>query len=495
MKEWINRCNTTHQHTPPIRDCQPTRLIKLLNDEDSGAQLYSPNTPVKFAALSYRWGYGKQSETTKANVFARFKKLKTSDFPKTLQDAIHITRRLGLEYIWIDRICIVQDDKEDWAKEASLMADIYANAYVVLSATATEDCEDGFLQTKVKPLIFQYKQGDLALCEMRARKVESHECNRLRPKYAYTLFGRGWCMQERFLARRIIHFLPDELLFECQAGRVCECGDAREENVDYNDRTGFNDFATLQAASSMEEITFSAKWMSIVRDYSNMELTYGTDSLPALSGVAASIEHLKPGKYIAGLWEHDIALQLGWRHDREPSIIRWTYPENAHILGPTFSWSSHVRSVLSDTPVHAQAICELESFHVKLATTNPYGQVRHASICLRGFVVLGDDMESCFHTPGAYARLDSGFIFSHVPGRNDLAFADFLLLRNGISLETVICLGLCEYSRDDLTYMVEALLLQPKEDGTGEYVRIGLIRDLDEAWFDKNAVESTVTIV
>ncbi|CAN9080511.1 unnamed protein product [Alternaria alternata] len=140
MKKWISDCCTFHQHASPKRNSNPTRLIKLGRYEDDGARLYSPKHPVVSTALSYRWGLGKQSGTTKDNVTKRYQELNTSDFPKTLQDAIHITRRLGLEYIWIDRVCIIQDDKEDWANEASLMAGIYAkeNASVALLAMKTE---------------------------------------------------------------------------------------------------------------------------------------------------------------------------------------------------------------------------------------------------------------------------------------------------------------------------------------------------------------------
>jgi hypothetical protein len=495
MKKWINGCHMTHQHASPIQDCRPTRLIKLAKDEEDHAQLHSPEVPVKFAALSYRWGPGKESETTMANVSERYYELKTSGFPKTLQDAIHITRRLGLEYIWIDRLCIIQDNEEDWAKEASLMAAIYASAYVVLSATATEDCKDGFLHKRLEPLVIKYAQRDQENCEVRARRIGNHICTRESPNLNYTLFRRGWCMQERFLARRIIHFLPDEILFECQTERKCECDGTSMEYTEHSDHEGYPAFVNLLNTTSIPELDFAREWNSVLLHYSRMELTYAKDSLPALSGVAASLEHLKLGKYIAGIWEHGLVFQLGWSIYTASSRKRWKYPESLDILGPTFCWSSHVVPV-SGSGFFDSSICNLEGFHVDLATNNPYGQVRHASICLRGRVVSGDHIVSLRKKPGqGYASIDSGFSFRLSDSDYDGKKAEQDELQKKICWELVVCFGLHKYNYGQEISMVNALLLQPKKIGTSEYIRIGIVWNVEKSWFDQHAVESTVTIV
>ena len=432
MKEWIDCCDNTHQHASPKHQSRPTRLVDIGGHDRKSYRLCSPESLVKFAALSYRWGPGKQSETTKENVEERYKNLMTSEFPKTLQDAIQVARGLGLEYIWIDRICIVQDDEEEWVKEASLMADIYANAYVVLSATATEDSKDGFLHKRLEPLVIKYPQHDQRDREVRAREFESHDCPRLdcfhhAVKYSYTVLRRGWCMQERFLARRIIHFLPDEILFECEHKRECECGAATKESMMRRGGHGYSAFAKLRAAPEMTR-SFASDWMSIVYEYSKMELTFGKDSLPALSGVAACMERLGPGNYIAGLWEHRVVCQLGWFVNTSHITRRWKYPENGDILGPTFSWSSHVHSIdIREPPPDVQYICTLKSFQAPPATSNPYGPVLHASLCLSGWVVSGDHMVMRLATHGVdgdkrrvFVYLDSGFSFDAYNPRPDV---------------------------------------------------------------------------
>jgi hypothetical protein len=494
----------THQHAPTSHDFKPTRVIKLGKDEEDGTHLYSPATPVKFATLSYRWGSGKQSETRKENVIERSKDLKTSDFPKTLQDAIKITRTLGIEYIWIDRICIVQDDKEDWAKEASLMADIYVGAYVVLSATASEDCQDGFLRKRMEPLVIQYTQGDQESYQVRARQIRSHDCDRALERTNFTLFRRGWCMQERFLARRIIHILPDEILSECQTGRECECGAASQE--DHNNQV-LNVFTKLRAKTNIGRKHIIRNWSKIAKFYSNMELTYGEDSLPTLSGLAACMEHLKLGKYIVGLWQNNITQQLGFYcipDDRR----RWKYPENVDIVGPTFSWSSHVRCIeWTEAGFGGRSICTLESFEVDPATSNPYGQVRYASLCLIGRVVSGDDLVSWLKRAkiGKYSTLrviwlDSGVMYNasftdRTPLDEVQRYYEWFGVR--IAWKYVIRFGLCEFegNQDFGVDPVKALLLQPSNTTSGEYVRIGMIRALEKRCFDENAMTRTITVL
>ena len=502
IREWINRCDNTHRHPPPKHRSRPTRLIEIGGHNGKTSRLCSPECSVKFAALSYRWGPGKQSETTKENVGERFKKLMTSEFPKTLQDAIQVARGLGLEYIWIDRICIVQDDEEEWANEASLMADIYASAYVVLSATATEDSKDGFLRKRLEPLVIRYAQHGQPDREVRARQIESHDCRRYAMKHEYTLFLRGWCMQERFLARRIIHFLPDEILFECEHERECECGAAsKEESMKRRHGHGYRAFANLRAAPEMTE-SFASEWMEIVHGYSKMELTYGQDSLPALSGVAACMEHLKPGKYIAGLWQHHIVYQLGWYVNTSPATRRWKYPEDVDILGPTFSWSSHVHGICFDDPLgDVQYICTLESFQAQPATSNPYGPVLHASLCLSGWVVPGGYLVMRYLTHGIdgnirriFVYLDSGFRFNAFgPCPPVDSRSTYERLKDKIAWKSVVCFGL--YVQGKPVSDLYGLLLQPTNNGKSEYVRIGLVSGLERCWFDEHAVASTVTLV
>ncbi|KAF4836161.1 hypothetical protein CGCSCA4_v012355 [Colletotrichum siamense] len=98
-----------------------------------------------YVALSHCWGQHQPAKTTKATL-GRYKwRLIWADLPKTFQDAITVTRALGIDFIWVDSLCIIQDDPDDWAKEASQMASIYRNAYITIAVTSAAGGEEGFL--------------------------------------------------------------------------------------------------------------------------------------------------------------------------------------------------------------------------------------------------------------------------------------------------------------------------------------------------------------
>lgn len=191
-------------------------------------------------------------------------------------------------------------------------------------------------------------------------------------------------MQERFLARRILHFLPDEIISECKKGRRCECGTTSRENMVARDCQELGALRDLQAASDLTSVRdFARLWMEIVWDYSKMDLSVPTDRLPALSGLAAWMDHPNHGTYIAKFCELHLPVHLGWSMvprdslDEDNSLLARSY------CGPTFSWSSHTYQI-ECMPPEAHPICTLQDCETELATPNPYGEVLSAHITLRG---------------------------------------------------------------------------------------------------------------
>jgi hypothetical protein len=102
----------------------------------------------RYAALSYCWGASLPSTTTTANLQAHESGISFDTLPRTLQDAILVVRWMGIEYIWIDCLCILQDSKTDWEHEAARMADVYPNAYLTITASRAEHCGEGFLGSR-----------------------------------------------------------------------------------------------------------------------------------------------------------------------------------------------------------------------------------------------------------------------------------------------------------------------------------------------------------
>ncbi|KAH6847555.1 heterokaryon incompatibility protein-domain-containing protein [Chaetomium sp. MPI-CAGE-AT-0009] len=144
----------------------------------------------RYAALSHRWGAEIRRLTTEtATLGQRMQEIPFADLPKTFRDAVTVCRALGIEYLWIDSLCIIQDDSKNWEKEALRMADIYSNSVVTISADDAEDATEGFLIPR----------------------------DNLASQPTRLLDTRGWTFQERLLAPRTLHYTAAELVFECQA--------------------------------------------------------------------------------------------------------------------------------------------------------------------------------------------------------------------------------------------------------------------------------------
>jgi hypothetical protein len=173
VKILIEKCAEPHgECAASVADCQcmPKRLRAL----DDGIRLVSPVDAIRYAALSYCWGGYDQHRTQRSNVQARHKCIEFSELPRTLQDAVLFTRKLDLRYIWIDSLCIVQDDRTEWAEEAAHMADIYSGAYIVLAATRAADATSGFLQHRKEPYsIISHTLANHPF-ELQARRTGNH---------------------------------------------------------------------------------------------------------------------------------------------------------------------------------------------------------------------------------------------------------------------------------------------------------------------------------
>lgn len=98
----------------------------------------------KYICLSYCWGKSREFTTTRATLEERKRQIMIANMPKTYQDAICMARELGVSYLWIDSLCICQDDVDDWERESAKMSSIYANAYLTIGASRARDSAGGF---------------------------------------------------------------------------------------------------------------------------------------------------------------------------------------------------------------------------------------------------------------------------------------------------------------------------------------------------------------
>ena len=165
-----------------------------------------------FVALSYVWGPGLAPwKTVKGNLNRRSYGFNISELPKTLRDACAVTREVKLRHLWIDAICIIQDDDLDWAHEAMKMHSIYAHAYVTIAACASTSSHDGLFNKASYDQISdmdhfvtisnRVANGTLSKLHM----WDYHRDGQWDQLMHSTWRSRGWTCQERILSPKIIY--------------------------------------------------------------------------------------------------------------------------------------------------------------------------------------------------------------------------------------------------------------------------------------------------
>ncbi|MCJ1357631.1 MAG: hypothetical protein MMC33_007627 [Icmadophila ericetorum] len=390
---------------------KPRRLVDVGLDRTREPVLLEPIEHCRYAALSYCWGKDLVDvlTTRKQNLDSNLKAIPLSSMPRTIQDAVVFCRGVKIQYIWIDSLCIVQDDDEDWLAESARMCEIYSNSYFTIAAQNAPSCKSGFLgQQKYGEVSWQrpfwtefgQRDGSESLNKMYVRGPEPTVRMALYGRSNFSLQGRGWTLQENLLSTRIIHFTGNEMIWECDNRDFCECGHV--DDLDYYEPGAMSKQALKRwRESSPQKFLGRNTWIKITEDYSNRMLTQERDKLVAISGLAKrtvidvnkdtsrSLEEVS-GNYLAGLWRDDLPINLLWHTDSGESSIT-SHKRPAKYRGPTWSWVSIDGPVrYSQIPAFAEEESHLaisESRCSPASPWNPLGPVTSGHLILSGLLV------------------------------------------------------------------------------------------------------------
>ncbi|KAK7422748.1 hypothetical protein QQZ08_009372 [Neonectria magnoliae] len=405
--------------------------IRVVEHDDS-----SPPPQEPYIALSHCWGKSRPLTLTRDTMAQRKANIPFEALPRTFRDAVLITRGLGIRYIWIDSLCIIQNDTQDWEIEAAKMSSIYSGAELVLSATGSGDSTAGVLQNrkpfltwtgsypKDKPFhiygrqIIQHDAFGWGQDEREMVKGSTNLATKSRPLSSgdFPLMTRAWCFQERLLATAILHFTKDEIVFDCLTSMECECGTLTRHEGDSHlalrriIKTGHKYVSGLtslsqglvnpyviQNSEAVEEPDFPdgfvehhERWRDLIVQYSQKGITVTTDRLPAVGGLALRWCNDLTGRYLAGLWEKDLLRGLRWW----PSEAQTDLDEDPPYVAPTWSWVNARRGVTWGTQSFEGTLSfiniDLSRTQCHLGGLNPYGQVDYGYIFLTGRVMEVD---------------------------------------------------------------------------------------------------------
>jgi Heterokaryon incompatibility protein (HET) len=261
--EWIKDC-AQHQRCKITGDQQlPTRILDVGRSRSDEIVLRETvNQNGRYLCLSYCWGGEKFINTTRENIESHKKRIPWAMMPRTFQDAVEIARELEINYIWIDALCIVQDDRQDWEREAAKMAAIYHNSFLTIAATAAASPMAGLFCTHAQ---INISSVSVQLVHHFPNSPTDDTSNR------FPLLGRAWTYQERMLAPRVLHFGQKEIVWECFNTRRCECGGKEGYFIGEVSKSHF--YNTITRSISGDFQTREQLWRQIVVAYSPLALT------------------------------------------------------------------------------------------------------------------------------------------------------------------------------------------------------------------------------
>lgn len=349
-RSWLQTCLDSHPHCRSEIPHLPTRVIDVgSSNKHTKLVITDRKTSKPYVALSYSWGKSPNLRLVAKDLLSYSQRgIPFKAMPKSVQDAVTMTRTLGIQYLWVDALCIIQDSSSDWDKEAAMMGDIYSNATVVIKAASTVDCQDGLYRARESDkladfnLKMELEDGSLGFASLRIESLVNEE----------PLDGRGWCMQESWLARHMLVFGSRQTWWECPTCTLTESGGAQVHG-----KLGpapFHKPTHFVYGGKDSEVRDRYSWENVVQDLTSRTFTYADDNLPALAGIAKLFHNTSHvgDTYIAGLWKSGLPRNLLFtvspHKAQNPAEAR---PGEYHA--PSWSWASTSGGITWEKRQHA----------------------------------------------------------------------------------------------------------------------------------------------
>lgn len=491
-----------------------------------------------FAALSYCWG--RTTHQRLRLLMTNMEDLKggiqVSEMTQTNREALEVVRRLGIKYVWIDALCIIQDSKEDWHQQSQIMAQIYDAAHLTLLAGSAADSSEGFLHPRKpgprvaipyshNPLYAPYYHPDVA------NPAGVVYATLKRSADPGPIQSRAWCFQERALSNQMIVWGAEQLSFRCMVRNVFEDGGTEVET--YRIGMGILQKHLAQDAAIDEALQHRAavlrEWYLLVQQYSSRDLWDPADIFAAMSGIAQHVERSLKCAYLAGIWEVDMIRGLLWSPGNLQSVAKFK-PLIRPVTTNT-TWGGKVGDTLRRAPSWSWAApqgpvtygsCYVARYD-KVFLDSSRWRIRPADLGGRWspqadtFNAARFDMSDCIiRVVGKLqAVVCSKLLLRDVWDISSLSILErkrhvVLVVKNGLKAGHILgvafldidsekedeawCLQVIDQRGVETRHFIDGLLLRRcAADAT--FARVGTFRLLDEDFFDERKEEETLTLI
>jgi hypothetical protein len=399
IRRWLDDCTDKHDKCSSGRSkdpALPTRLVQIRPYLRLVTTNSLPSSTL-YVALSHCWGLDPIFTLKESVVDDLHKSIPAENLPRNFLDAISITSKLGVDYIWIDSLCIIQDSKEDWLHEASRMQEVYSHCWLNLAATGFPDGSKGIFGQRDASSFLGYieRPGEYNLVDTLQWLVEVEKA---------PLNMRAWVLQERLLSPRTIHFGTAQVFWDCREQPHSETFPKTMPVQTKVPSYASSNNLTIKGRvwgpyGSGDKSSYLNTWCNIVQSYNELRLTKEEDRLVALSGIAHFMESKVGGEYFAGLWKTSlleftqqlcwvVELQYGRRVYNESYLGEVMEPSRRRPVycGPTWSWVSVSGAPLFNKPGYTPLIEVLE-IDVSLLGSDPMGPLRNASLRIKALLV------------------------------------------------------------------------------------------------------------
>jgi hypothetical protein len=395
---WATNLLESLDHTSAAQDTDhgflPTRLLDIGETGTPNPRLVSTSKetgPISYCALSYCWGALPQLTTTKST-FQQYslQGIPLQELTKVFTDAIEVCHTFGIRHLWIDALCIIQDDPSDWERETTMMHRVYRNSYFTICALSSDSTHISFLQRKQHRLDLNFLSLlDSEISGKLTLEFQGLAHERFAPYvYRYNLFEdttwstRGWTFQEDEMSKTALYFTNSQLFL----------------------RTGNQYFAEDGWSSTSYSFALRIRptlsnWYGKIFRFRKKKFANAEDVFPSLSGIVREYISYHDDIYVAGHWKRDFLRGLLWHsitykleEGRETLLRNLSFPPR--YIAP--SWSYLSRTEPGEHGINFHQVLREGHFRSMVkdmdawttpAGQDPYGRILAGMAHIRGKVI------------------------------------------------------------------------------------------------------------